>query len=331
MTARLTIAIPTYNRAGLLPRALDSALAQTSDDIEIVVSDNGSSDATPALLATYHDKRLRKIRRDPTVTRARHGTLIFSEITTEFVLVLSDDDYIEPDFATEVLRLFDQHPDLSFVYTGCVEHYDDERFLAQVGPEVEDSLSFIAAHYANKRQVSWCACVTRAADLRRIGPQPDERIIGDMFFWTKIAFQGPVGCVARPLAHYIVLRPGGDNESRTTPIVEWAEDVRRLQHQVMQNLVTSGADEKLRSSVAADMRRNLTATVANQFVWSRISGGGRRYCFRFLPYCGRLGGWHPRSVLTVAAALMLSRGALRQLVLAAARRRMKARAVPAGA
>ncbi len=97
MTARMTIAIPTLNRAELLIRALDSALAQTSDEIEILVSDNGSSDATQAILIGYNDPRLRKIRWESTVPRAQHGALIFAQIATEFVLVLSGDDFLEPD------------------------------------------------------------------------------------------------------------------------------------------------------------------------------------------------------------------------------------------
>ena len=44
MPPRLTIAIPTVNRARLLPRAIESALAQTSSEIEIIVSDNGSTE-----------------------------------------------------------------------------------------------------------------------------------------------------------------------------------------------------------------------------------------------------------------------------------------------
>ena len=53
MTPRLTIAIPTVNRAELLGRAIESALAQTSPDVEVIVSDNGSTDDTPAVVKRY--------------------------------------------------------------------------------------------------------------------------------------------------------------------------------------------------------------------------------------------------------------------------------------
>jgi hypothetical protein len=315
MAARLTIAIPTYNRSRLLRRALDSALAQTSAEVEILVSDNGSDDDTPALLARYRDPRLRCVRRAVTVPRARHGTLIFAEIDTEFVLVLSDDDYIEPDFCSEVLRLFDARPDLSFTYTGCIEHYDDQELPALVGPRVEGTLEFLDGYYQGRRQVSWCACVTRVADIRRIGPQPPDRICGDMFFWTRIAFQGPVGCVARALAHYTVLMPGGDNESRTTPILAWAKDVSRLADEVLQRVAGGAPPAGYVGALRAHVRQHLARSIANQFLWARIHGMSHAACLRLVPQALGVIRWSIPSLARVFAACLLSRRALRRLVL----------------
>jgi glycosyltransferase involved in cell wall biosynthesis len=320
MPVRLTIAIPTYNRHALLRRALESALAQTSDRIEILVSDNGSTDDTPNLIAGYRDRRLRAVRREVTVPRALHGALIFDAVTTELVLVLSDDDYIDPDFSREVLELFDAHPEVSFAYTGCLEHYDDQAIPALVGPRVESTLDFMAAHYAGKRHVFWCACVTRVADLRRFGPQPEDRICGDMFFWTRIAFLGPVGCVSRPLAHYTALLPGGDNESRTTPIIAWAQDVSRLADEVKLNIERTEVSESYRQALKTDMGRYLTRSIANQFVWARIHGMSRIACLRVVGSTWAFKGWHTQSMLRVLVALVLSRKLLRSLVVQSAAR-----------
>jgi hypothetical protein len=325
MAARLTIAIPTYNRAALLRRALESALAQTSDEIEILVSDNGSTDATPAVICGYRDRRLTAVRREHTVSRAEHGTLIFASVRTELIVVLSDDDFLEPEFSSEIIRLFDDHPELSFAYTGCIEHYDGAAVAARVGPRVESPLDFIAGHYAGERQVSWCACVTRIADLRRLGPQPADRICGDMYFWTRIAFQGPVGCVARPLAHYTALLPGGDNESRTTPIIAWARDVARLAAEVLVNVDKAGAPGHYRAALQAAMRRHVTRSIANQFVWARIAGMGRGACLRVVPEALRFPGWRVSSLARVAAALLIGRAQLRRLVVSGAARLARVR------
>jgi hypothetical protein len=315
MSARLTIAIPTFNRSALLRVALESALAQTSQDIEILVSDNGSADDTPAVISRYQDRRLRAIRRDVTVSRAAHGAIIFAQIHTELVLVLSDDDYLEPEFAGEVIALFDRHPEISFAYTGCIEHYDNEMLPALVGPPIEPGFDFMLAHFQGFRQVSWCACVTRAADLRRLGPQPPDRLIGDMFFWTKIAFQGPVGCVARPLAHYSVLRPSGDNESRQVPILTWGREVALIAQEVLAMAAQAGADPRQLAELRAASRRYIVRSLANQFLWARIAGMNRRACIAELPQCLKFDGWTVQSIVRVAGALVLSRRMLRAAVL----------------
>ncbi len=137
MPPRLTIAIPTLNRANLLGRAIDSALAQTSPDVEIVVSDNASIDETSAVLRRYEGRGVRIFRQAKTIPASRNGEFLINQAQGEFFLGLSDDDYLEPEFAAKVLALYDRHPELRFVYTGCAVHYDDVQVPAVVGPEVE--------------------------------------------------------------------------------------------------------------------------------------------------------------------------------------------------
>ncbi|WP_277541512.1 glycosyltransferase family 2 protein [Haloarcula laminariae] len=56
---RVSVVIPTYERADVVGRAIDSALAQTVDDIEVVVVDDGSSDDTETVVESYDDERVR--------------------------------------------------------------------------------------------------------------------------------------------------------------------------------------------------------------------------------------------------------------------------------
>jgi len=328
MPPRLTIAIPTVNRADLVGRAIESALAQTSNDIEIIVSDNGSTDGTPAVIARYAGRRLRTFRHPTTISAAQHGRFLMEQARGEFFLGLSDDDFLEPDFAAEVLSLFDQHPELSFVYTGCAVHYEDCQVPAAVGPTVEDGASFLAAHYAGKREVSWCACVTHVRDLLELGPQPEDRILGDMFFWTKLAFRGPVGCVPRVLSHYILLRPWNDNMSHGTPPEVWARESRLLADEVIDASRRAGADADYLSRLQADCRHHIGRSTANQFVWSRIRGASRAQACGWvascLPYLSS--SMSPNGLSRLAAALILPGNLLRRLLLSGAAKVARTRA-----
>lgn len=315
---RLTIAIPTVNRAALLGRAIESALAQTSKDIEIIVSDNGSTDGTQSVIQNYAGQGLRTFRHFSMMNAARHGEFLIEKARGEFFLGLSDDDFLEPEFSSEVLRLFDRHPELSFAYTGCAVHYHDCEVPALVGPEIEPGPTFLAEHYAGRREVCWCACVTRVRDLRDAGPQPDDRILGDMFFWTKFALQGPVGCVPRILSHYVLFRNQNDNISHGTPPPVWARESRLTADEVFEGCRRSGADERRLSRLRNDARCYVARSTANQFVWSRLRGASPFQAWRWVRVCLRYLSFSPTAWSRVAAALILPRGPLNRMLLRAA-------------
>jgi glycosyltransferase involved in cell wall biosynthesis len=325
MKPRLTIVIPTVNRAGLLGRAIESALAQTSTAIEIIVSDNGSTDETPAVIARYAGRGLRTFRHPVTMHATKHGQFLIEQAQGEFFLGLSDDDFLEPEFVSRVLSMFDQHPELSFVYTGCAVHYEDCQVPAVVGPPLESGLAFLAVHYAGGREVSWCACVTRTKDLRELGPQPEDRLLGDMFFWTKLALRGPVGCIPDVLSHYVLLRPHNDNMSHGMLPVVWARESRLLADEVLEGARRAGADRDYLSRLRANCRRQIARSTANQFVWTRIRGASPARAAGWIMSCVSYLSWSPLAWARLAAALILPRELLRRLLLDSAAKLAKAR------
>lgn len=116
MLKQITVSVCTFNRAALLPRALDSLLAQSmnSELFEILVVDNGSTDATPEIVKEYQKKRacLRYIEEPtPGVARARNRAM--KETAGNFLAFLDDDAEAAPDWLEELSRpmLFpDQNP-----------------------------------------------------------------------------------------------------------------------------------------------------------------------------------------------------------------------------
>jgi glycosyltransferase involved in cell wall biosynthesis len=75
---RLTIAIPTVNRDYCVGRAIESALAQTSPAVEIIVSNNGSTDRTREILDRYTDPRLRVFHHPSTMPVSAHCNFIMT-------------------------------------------------------------------------------------------------------------------------------------------------------------------------------------------------------------------------------------------------------------
>jgi glycosyltransferase involved in cell wall biosynthesis len=311
---RMTIGIPTLNRAHLVTKAIDSALAQTVPDVEIVVADNGSTDGTSKVLARYSSPRLRVFRHEQTISAAANGNFLRAHARGVFFLGLSDDDWIEPEFAREVLALFDAHPGVRFAYTGCLQHYDGYAVPCIVGPRVEPGVDFLAAHFAGRREVCWCACVCRTADLLEIGPQPDDRIIGDMYYWTRLALAGDVGCVPSNLSNYTALRPQGDNVSRGTPSHVWGEEVRLLGTEVLHGLQSTRSTSNF-DALVRDIGDYVARSTANQLVWNRLGYASRAEIAFACVRCTSLLGMRPQALTRVAAALTLPRSTLRRVLL----------------
>ena len=121
MTAAVSIVIPTFNRARLVTRAIDSALAQTVP-VEVIVCDHGSTDDTAAVAARY-GAAIRYLRREldrGPIVCWRDGV---ENSTGEFIHINFDDDWIDATFVERTLPLL--RNDVGFVYTRTRIHEPD--------------------------------------------------------------------------------------------------------------------------------------------------------------------------------------------------------------
>lgn len=114
MRPQVTIIIPTYNRARLVTRAIDSALGQTYPSLEIIVVDDGSTDETPDLLRRYDtEPRLRLVRldRNQGVTSAKNAGLANLAAQVDYVGILDSDDTLIPSAVDTLVRVFETADD----------------------------------------------------------------------------------------------------------------------------------------------------------------------------------------------------------------------------
>ncbi len=118
----LSIAIPTYNRAPVLRQALDRLLPQLkdfSDQIELIFSDNASTDETPAILAdaAYQNMNLRMVvhRNETNIGFFGNAVACREAATGTYLWLLSDDDFVLPGVVAEIVRCLESHT-LAFLY-----------------------------------------------------------------------------------------------------------------------------------------------------------------------------------------------------------------------
>ena len=112
---KVSVVIPTYNRARLVTEALHSVLSQPFDDMEVLVVDDGSTDDTLSALARFTDSRLRVIHQaNQGISGARNTGV--REARGEYIAMLDSDDRWRPSVLPRLVAALDAHPDAVLVY-----------------------------------------------------------------------------------------------------------------------------------------------------------------------------------------------------------------------
>lgn len=220
----VSVIVPTFNRAALLPRALDSIVAQTFSDWEIVLVDDGSTDETGEVANRYaHElgERFQYVRRANTgCCGARNDGI--SRARGSFVAFLDSDDEFLPEKLERQLELFRDRPELGLVYCdySCID-LEGRRFPSAF----DEKLPFAREVRAERIGDDLCVCdesilttmlrgyiiATITGMVRRevLGNEirfaPDPTYSAEWLFYLRIAKRTSVGFVDAPLClhHYV--------------------------------------------------------------------------------------------------------------------------------
>jgi len=209
----VSICIPTYNRAGMIRTAIESALAQTYGNIEVIVVDNASTDSTEEVVKGIHDGRLQYHRNPVNLGLFGNFNRCIELAHGEYIHILHSDDSIDPGFTGTCIRFFLDHPDVMMTFTSAKipsgDHEveiscsdKDEVFVAPEGFRrlLADRSFIICPSVMMKR--STCDC---------IGPYSLEYpYSSDFHQWLKVTREYNVGFIRSAWVYY---RQGEHSES----------------------------------------------------------------------------------------------------------------------
>ena len=122
---KISVIVPVYNTAPYLRRCLDSVLAQTQKDFEILAVDDGSTDESPTILKEYQEKFPEWIQ----VLRKENGGLSdarnfgLRRATGDYIAFLDSDDFLAPDFIQSILALLEREK-ADLVLFDCYYEFD---------------------------------------------------------------------------------------------------------------------------------------------------------------------------------------------------------------
>ncbi len=125
MTTTFTVVIPTYNRSSLVGLAVESILRQDSDHVQIVVSDNHSTDATPDVLHAINDPRVQIVKPPEHVPLPQHWEWARQFAKNDMLVLLSDDDALVPGSLKRLGEVADEYP-MTTIVGRLGEYFSDE-------------------------------------------------------------------------------------------------------------------------------------------------------------------------------------------------------------
>ncbi len=195
---RLSVIIPTHSRPELLPRAVESAF-QAGRDVEVVVVDDASTDATAAICRSLPGIRYIRLERNQRVAGARNVGILAS--SAEYISFLDDDDWRLPDSFDAQLELLDSNPEAGMVY-GKALFADQSGELLPASPTPVHCFEGDIFWTLMTRNVICCQTVIfRRSCLLKTGLL-DATLHGvdDWDLWIRIAELFPVVAVKEPVA-----------------------------------------------------------------------------------------------------------------------------------
>lgn len=199
---KISVCIPTYNRAALLKECLGSLVIQTFRDVEIIVSDNCSTDDTQAVIAACQDPRLRYCRNDTNIGPYANLNRLLDLAQGEYVCILHDDDLYAPDFLEREAAMLDEHPRVGMVHCAVreVDEHGTPRQVVRAYPTtrtLDGKQEF--TRYLQGHNVCCSSVMVRRTVYRDAGPFDARYLCADFLMWMKIALRGDVGYIADPL------------------------------------------------------------------------------------------------------------------------------------
>ncbi|MCX7799097.1 MAG: glycosyltransferase [Fimbriimonadales bacterium] len=129
---RASVIVPCFNASGTLRQAIDSALAQTHADTEVVVVDDGSTDGSAAIAASYGERVVLVRQPNRGLSAARNAGV--AESSGEFLTLLDADDALMPECVARRVAVLLRHPEVGLV-AGYYREIDAEGRLRERVPE----------------------------------------------------------------------------------------------------------------------------------------------------------------------------------------------------
>lgn len=193
---KVSIVLPTYNGVKYIRRSIESCLAQTYRNIELIVVDDASTNGIPEIAKSYNDRRLSYLRNFSNLGLPRSLNRGFLASTGTFLTWTSDDNYYAPQ-AIERMLEFLLNKNADFVYSDyfVVEQDKDNPIKVNIRPGATfKEVNFVRACFLYSRRVK-----------EAVGEyDPETQLSEDYDYWIRVSKKFTLCHLEEPLYFYRV-------------------------------------------------------------------------------------------------------------------------------
>lgn len=307
----VSVIIPTYNRHAFLADAIDSVLAQTYTDLEVIVVDDGSTDSTALMVKERFgpDPRVRYFYQN-NAERCVARNRGIAESRGEFLAFLDSDDLWLPSKIEKQVRLFADNPDVGMVYSWWSDidvdgnHLQDNGWMGMEG----QTHGLIFRQLLQGNILSLATSVVRRSVINDVGGftlNPGLLCFEDWELWTRISYKHRIEFVPEPLA-LLRTHPGNTRKAVTPQVYseylgetfryvdkQDASTVGRLACQFYMDMFRDLISKSNREDAKDCLIRALRLGLPHRFVLEMLRR--KRACLRFVT-AGLLPGFKSYSI-----------------------------------
>jgi glycosyltransferase involved in cell wall biosynthesis len=206
----ISVCLLTYNHLAIVRATIESVLAQTFGDFELILSDDCSTDDTWLLLQELaaRDSRIKPVRTPRNLGMAGNANFAAAQARADFIALLHHDDLYAPSLLQAWLDVIVRHPDMGFV-SNCYGNYQSDVLHGEDFPERSDGVRMLEQRLLRR----WDSPFRGTALVRRScweavgGMRERFGLLADVDLWMRLAGRWSVGYVNEPVITVRQQRP----------------------------------------------------------------------------------------------------------------------------
>jgi len=208
---KVSVIIPTYNRADFLAEAIQSVLEQTARDFELLIIDDGSTDNTKNVVDSFNDRRIKYIyQKNSGVCIARNTGI--KQAIGNYLILLDSDDILLPSAIEDESRVLDEHPESGLIF-GLVESmnkngdvFSPAKAIKCREPGTWPGTKEILNLFVHRNYICPSQSMVRKSAIMDVGMFDPAFSSGseDFELWVRIAKKYSTSHLAKPVTKYRV-------------------------------------------------------------------------------------------------------------------------------